>query len=281
MELSLSTHLFVFHDLSGEILSLIPRFGFRLAELWAAPPHFPYADPVRAGEVLSGLASAGVRVASVHAPLYPDVRTYKKDRWYSLSSVEEDHRLASVEATVAAGRILERTGGGCLVLHTGFPAQSWYPHRWASFLSSVGELLERLPAQVRLAVENTPGPTADGDVLLDLANRFPGTRVGICLDVGHAHMEGNAVALVRKCGERLLHVHASDNRGDRDDHLVPGRGSVPWKGVVEALGEIGYGGAFTLELRDYTRGESPLYPSFEALLSDCGAALHGLFRRTP
>ncbi len=92
MEFSLSTHLFVFRDLDESIVSLFPKFGFSSAELWAMPPHFPYGDPVASGEIASLLAAHGVTVASLHAPLYPDVRRYRKDRWYSLSTEDELHR---------------------------------------------------------------------------------------------------------------------------------------------------------------------------------------------
>ena len=106
MDISLSTHLFVFHPLDDGILSLFPRHGFPLAELWAMPPHFPYRDDSAADAIAEGLSRNGVRVASLHAPLYPDVRTYRKDRWYSLSSPDEEHRRDSVAATAcAAGRL--------------------------------------------------------------------------------------------------------------------------------------------------------------------------------
>ena len=80
MNVSLSTHLFAFHDLDEAILPLYSRYGFSLAEIWAMPPHFPSGDLPAADAVARRMASLGIRVASVHAPLYPDVRTYKKDR---------------------------------------------------------------------------------------------------------------------------------------------------------------------------------------------------------
>jgi sugar phosphate isomerase/epimerase len=167
MEISLSTHLFVCNDIDDSIASLYPRFGFSAAELWAMPPHFPYGDPEEADRIASVLASRGVRIASVHSPLYPDVRTYKKDRWYSLSSEEEDHRRASVAATARAANCLSRFGGGTAVVHTNFPAEKWYPHRWAAFLSSMNELLAEVPENIRFAVENTPIVSAGG-VILDM-----------------------------------------------------------------------------------------------------------------
>jgi sugar phosphate isomerase/epimerase len=273
MEISLSTHLFAFHDIDAEVAALFRRFGFASAEIWAMPPHFPYRDPGAADEAAYLLARHGVRVASLHAPLYPDVRTYKKDRWYSLSTEDEGHRAESVAATASAGKWLARNGGGTLVVHTHFPAGGWYPRRWGAFLGSLHELTVQVPENVRFAVENTPLPSGRVEVILDIADRFPAERVGVCLDLGHAHIEENAADAVRRASPRLIHVHASDNQGVRDDHLVPGRGTVPWDEVLAALARAGFDGPFTVELRDYTRGEDPPYNSFEEILSECRAAL--------
>lgn len=277
MEISLSTHLFAFHPLDGTVAALFERFGFSKAELWAMPPHFPYDDDASADRIAGLLAARGVRVASVHAPLYPDVRTYGKDRWYSLCSGEEEHRRSSVDATARAGNWLARNGGGTLVLHTSFPSTDWYPHRWAAFLSSLDELVSLVQGNVRLAVENTPLPSGSTDVVLDIVHRHPPERVGVCLDLGHANIQENVLNAIRATGDRLIHVHASDNHSVRDDHLVPGRGSIPWEKSIDALREVGFPGAFTVELRDYTRGENVLYRNFEEILDECRKAVDRYF----
>ena len=281
MNVSLSTHLFAFHDLDEAILSLFPRYGFSLAEIWAMPPHFPCGDASAADAVAERMAVHGIRVASVHAPLYPDVRTYKKDRWYSLSSVDEAHRVESVAVTARTAGWLSRHGGGTVVLHTSFPAGQWYPHRWGAFLSSMNELLDAVPAGVRFAVENTPVDSGQTGIILDIVERYPADRVGVCLDIGHAHIQEDAVSAIRAAASRLIHVHASDNHGEKDEHLVPGKGAVPWSGVTKALGEAGFGGPFTIELRDYTRGENPAYDGFDRILSDCRSSLDRMFGKTP
>jgi sugar phosphate isomerase/epimerase len=277
MEISLSTHLFVFNDLDETIASMIRRFGFSSAELWAMPPHFPYGDTPEADRIAEILASKGVRIASVHAPLYPDVRTYKKDRWYSLSSEEEAHRRASVTATAQAANWLSHRGGGTMVLHTNFPAEKWYPHRWAAFLSSLNELLSAVPENVRFAVENTPLPSGRVEVILDVVHRHAPERVGVCLDLGHANIQENVLSAIRASGERLIHVHASDNHAVKDDHFVPGRGSIAWDRAVGALREVGFDGAFTVELRDYTRGDDAFYKNFDDILAECSHALARIF----
>jgi len=281
LDVSLSTHLFAFHDLDEAIVSLFPRYGFSLAEIWAMPPHFPWGDEPAADAVAKRMASHGIRVASVHAPLYPDVRTYKKDRWYSLSSVDEAHRIASVEATARTSGWLSRNGGGTVVLHTSFPAGQWYPHRWGAFLSSMNELLDAVPPGVRFAVENTPVDSGQVSIIRDIVDRYPAERVGICLDLGHAHIQENALSAVRAAGPRLIHVHASDNHGKKDEHLVPGKGAIPWDHVTAALRETGFDGPFTVELRDYTRGENPMYRDFHQILGDCRTSLDRIFRDPP
>lgn len=281
LNISLSTHLFASRDLDETILPLFPKYGFSLAEVWAMPPHFPFSDLPAADAVSRRMMGHGIRVASIHAPLYPDVRTYKKDRWYSLSSEDEAHRLESVAATAKAAGWLARNGGGTVVLHTSFPAGNWYPHRWGSFLSSMNELLDTAPAGIRFAVENTPVDSGRVSVILDIVNRYPVDRVGVCLDLGHAHIEESAISAVHAAGSRLIHVHASDNRGEKDEHLVPGKGDIPWTGVTTALRETGFDGPFTLELRDYTRGEKPAYKDFDEILSECRTALDRILRGIP
>jgi sugar phosphate isomerase/epimerase len=275
---SLSTHLFAFHDMDEAILALFPRYGFSLAEIWAMPPHFRYDDSAAADAVAGRMAEHGIKVASVHAPLYPDIRTYKKDRWYSLSSEDETHRQESVAATARAAGWLARNGGGTVVLHTGFPADHWYPHRWGAFLSSMNELLDTVPASIRFAVENTPIDSGQVGVILDIVGLYPAARVGICLDLGHAHIVEDAISAVHAASPRLIHVHASDNHGKDDDHLVPGKGSISWGKVMKALRETGFEGPFTLELRDYTRGEKPAYKDFDRILSACRTAIDRMFR---
>ena len=281
MNVSLSTHLFAFHDLDETILPLFPRYGFSLAEIWAMPPHFPSGDFAAADTIARRMSEHGIRVASIHAPLYPDVRTYKKDRWYSLSSGDEAHRLESVAATARVAGWLARNGGGTVVLHTSFPAGQWYPHRWGAFLSSLNELLDAVPAGVRCAVENTPVDSGETSIVRDIVDRYPADRVGVCLDLGHAHIQENTLSAVRTAGPRLIHVHASDNRGEKDEHLVPGKGAIPWTGVTAALREAAFDGPFTVELRDTTRGEHPTYGNFDQILSECRNSLDRIFRETP
>jgi sugar phosphate isomerase/epimerase len=85
--------------------------------------------------------------------------------------------------------------------------------------------------------------------------RFP--TLQFTLDTGHANLgEGGRTRLselVERFGERLGHVHLSDNRGMYDDHFPLGLGTIDFRRLAKALKEIGYDGTVTFEVFDEDR----------------------------
>jgi D-psicose/D-tagatose/L-ribulose 3-epimerase len=66
---------------------------------------------------------------------------------------------------------------------------------------------------------------------------------GLHLDTFHMHLEEkDSAAALRSAGDRLFHVHASEN-----DRGVPGTGQVAWRAVAEALQAMRYPGAVVIE----------------------------------
>lgn len=96
-------------------------------------------------------------------------------------------------------------------------------------------------------------------------------NVGLCLDVGHAHLaapfwpEPDYLQGIHDCAAWVQHVHFHDNFGRIDDistslaerlvfgeadcHLPPGWGTVPLGQALKILHEAGYRGDIVLELR--------------------------------
>jgi sugar phosphate isomerase/epimerase len=72
------------------------------------------------------------------------------------------------------------------------------------------------------------------------------------LDTGHANIEGHSGARIfsflRRFGGRIGHVHASDNKGTRDEHLPIGNGNIDFPALMRRLNEIGYDETVTLEV---------------------------------
>ena len=101
-------------------------------------------------------------------------------------------------------------------------------------------MLEAHPFQV---VSNT-------DALLRLFDAVCSKSLGACFDTAHARQVGEIEEVsIFKLGNRIFNVHVSDNDGIISDtiHLTPGRGNIDWKGVLKALGMIGYEGFLTVE----------------------------------
>ena len=71
--------------------------------------------------------------------------------------------------------------------------------------------------------------------------------LGACWDTGHANIEGPQYDEIIALGDYLKAVHINDNRGERDEHLMPFCGTVSMEEVMHALADIGFSGYFTFE----------------------------------
>jgi len=72
----------------------------------------------------------------------------------------------------------------------------------------------------------------------------------LTLDLSHTSVSGSdALAMADAMGDRLAHVHLADGSGsNRDEHLVPGRGSQPCAALLERLARTGFDGHVVLEV---------------------------------
>jgi sugar phosphate isomerase/epimerase len=115
---------------------------------------------------------------------------------------------------------------------------------------------------ITLMVENLDRMFADVDALRGLLDAVP--DLSFHLDVAHANLrlglggQNRTPELLSAFGDRLAHVHLSDNRGgDQDLHLPLGAGMIDWKKMIGALKASGYDDTITLEVfsreRDYLR----------------------------
>ena len=82
-------------------------------------------------------------------------------------------------------------------------------------------------------------------------------NVGICLDLGHAHVTVGIAAAIGTLGARIASVHVHDNHGQKDEHLWPGDGTIDWTPTAEALKKLATPPAIVLEISQ-NLGETPL-----------------------
>ena len=70
------------------------------------------------------------------------------------------------------------------------------------------------------------------------------------IDLSHAAIAGDdVVEMAERLGRRLRHVHLTDGTGSvKDEHLVPGRGSMDAAGFLRHLAATGFTGDIVLEI---------------------------------
>jgi len=86
-----------------------------------------------------------------------------------------------------------------------------------------------------------------GSLVHFVENVLDAGAASICLDLGHAHLDGEVVDAIETVAEHIALVHAHDNRGRNDDHLLPFEGTIDWAGALTALQKVGYDGTVVLE----------------------------------
>lgn len=109
-----------------------------------------------------------------------------------------------------------------------------------------------------LAIENLPvfpGMShmkffsSDYEDICELYDYCNSEYVGICWDVGHAHlMKYNQAKAIEHVGHRIKATHIHNNSQYDDDHFLPSQGTMNWKEIMEAFKHAGYNGALTLEI---------------------------------
>jgi len=163
--------------------------------------------------------------------------------------------VAKIERTV---ELAQHVGAPLVVVHPPYRWQTRY-RRW------LDERLARVVAQsgVRVAVENMYPVRVRGrrvvrfhDVVgLDDLERHP----AVVLDTSHAAVAGiDLLEALARLGDRLAHVHLSNNAGRGwDSHLPPNEGVLDLDGFLDALGATGFGGAISLEIDLRSLRETP------------------------
>ena len=98
--------------------------------------------------------------------------------------------------------------------------------------------------------------------------RLAGQAIGLTLDVGHLHCQGEVPIVdgIRAWSDAIVNVHLEDMRAGVHEHLMFGHGEIEFPPVLRALGEVGYGGGVYVELSRHShRGPEAARQAIEFL----------------
>ena len=194
----------------------------------------------------------GVPILALHPPL-------RRGAW----------GLGPEETLVRVARLASRMEVPVVVTHPPPPGRPL--ERWKA-----GPLREAREQGVVVAVENMPQSWAGGLFRIRRKSCYLPEHLAdvgeVTLDSSHAG--ASKVDLLRAHSAlttQLRHVHLSDSNLEtgRDEHRLPGKGRLPLKPLLAALGASGYAGAVSLELKPWPLGT----PDSEVILERMRAAL--------
>jgi sugar phosphate isomerase/epimerase len=226
------------------------------------------------------LAEAGLTLASVHAPVADRFAAGRFGEPLNLASPDEHQRNRALAESTRALHIARRLPFSTLVVHAGIsrthqhaPGQN---NRDAARRSIDALVTAAAPLGVKVAVELIANELSRAATLVHFVEEvLESGTAGICLDLGHARLEGDVVDVIDIVSEHVSVVHAHDNRGRSDDHLVPFEGTLDWPGCMTALQKVGYEGPVILEVaaggasaRETLARAAAATKRLEALLAD-------------
>jgi sugar phosphate isomerase/epimerase len=222
-----------------EELRRIASAGFDFVDLTLEPPHAWPCEPARVRGLLEEHGLAVVGHTAYYLPIaspFPELRRQTLELLLRMldSFAELGAEVANVHPDPSA-KLVPLADVVALNAET------------------IATLAEEAAARgLRLAVENLGLSFGRVENLRPIFEAAP--AAGFHLDVGHANLargrdEPNRTAeLLAAFGDRLAHVHVSDNLGVDDLHLPLGAGTVDWPAAVRALEDARWDGTVTIEV---------------------------------
>ena len=237
IERILSTYLFVNKKLTAAFLGEAARAGASAIELFCSRGHFDYRSAEDAHELASWLAGNNLSLHSIHSPTTRDFHlTRESGAPLSICDPERLRRQEAVDEIKRALDLVEHIPFRYCVQHVARQRDVPDERKWDAAFSSLEHLsLFARHRGVTLAIENTPGEMATPVNLKNFLEQTRLTSVKICFDAGHANLDGGAPEALENVRDFVATAHVHDNRGERDEHLLPYEGTIDWSATLSAL----------------------------------------------
>ncbi len=234
----MSTFCFVKERLHPGLLDSLARSGAEAIEIFAARGHFDYANRRQhVTEIAAWFKSAGVPLHSIHSPLYSDYEWGRSGGPpINIASNDRKQRIDAMDEIKRVLEVAEHVPFRFLVQHIGAGGEDFTEQKFEAAMTSVEHLRAfAKPLGVKLLLENIPNELSTPERLMEFLNTSHFEDVGICFDIGHAHLMSNVGEAFAILKDRIRSTHIHDNTRDRDSHLWPGEGSIDWDEAVRLL----------------------------------------------
>ncbi len=235
---AMSTYCFVKERLHPGLLDGLVRSGAEAIEIFAARGHFDYANRKQhVQEIAAWFKGTSVPLNSMHSPLFSD---YEWGRSGSppvnIASTDKKQRIEAMDEIKRTLEVAEHIPYRFLVQHIGTGGEEFSERKLDAAMTSVEHLRAfARPLGVKLLLENIPNEMSTPERLLEFLSITHFDDVGICFDLGHAHIMSSVREAFETLKNHIRSTHVHDNARDRDAHLWPGEGSIDWEEALRLL----------------------------------------------
>jgi sugar phosphate isomerase/epimerase len=235
---AISTHVYVREQLHGALLDGLRNAGAEAIEIFGARGHFDYANRrSHVKEIGDWFRENGVPLNSIHSPMYSDYEWGRRGvPPVNIASLDKRARIDAMDEIKRAIEVAEQIPFRFLVQHVGASGEDWDPKKAEAAMTSIEHLKAfAKPLGVTLLLENIPNELSTPERLVELIENAHFADVGICFDVGHAHILGGVLPAFEQLKALIRSTHVHDNGGQTDEHLWPGDGTIDWEETMNLL----------------------------------------------
>lgn len=256
MQRILSTYLYRYQSLTPALLAEIAHAGIPSVEIFCGTLHFNYASPQSVRELGDMLGEYGLQLHGLHAPTERDsMGGGRSGIPISIADPERVRRMEAVDEVKRALEVAERIPFRFFSQHLATGHQAADPRKFDAAFSSLEQLAVFARQRgVTIALQNTPNDLGSPASLVHFVNDTHLHHLRFCFDIGHAHIEGGAIAGFELMRDRLVTMHIHDNNGEKDEHLPPFEGTIDWDAALSGVAKMPEPLPLVLELKEQTPG---------------------------
>lgn len=235
---AISTHVYVRERLHSGLLDGLLHAGAETIEIFGARGHFDYANRrSHVKEISDWFRDKAVPLNSIHSPMYTEYEWGRRGSPpVNIAAVDKRARIEAMDEIKRAIEVAEVIPFRFLVQHVGTSGEDWDPKKADAAMTSIEHLKAfAKPLGVTVLVENIPNELSTPERLVELIQNAHFDDVGVCFDVGHAHIMGGVAQAFELLKPLVRSTHVHDNAGMNDDHLWPGDGTINWEETMNLL----------------------------------------------
>jgi len=247
MQRGMSTYTHVKERLHPGLLDGLVKGGAQTIEIFAARQHLDYANRKQhVREIADWFRSSGIPLHSVHSPMYADYEMGRTGATpVNVAATDRAQRIDAMDEIKRAIEIAEQIPFRFLIQHIGVTNDFFDERKLEAAMTSFAK-----PLGVRLLLENIPNELTTPDRIVEFLHVSHFDDVGVCFDVGHAHLMSDIPQAFEILKDHIRSTHIHDNAKDRDSHLWPGKGQINWKETMELLRSAPHKPPLLLEIED-------------------------------